>query len=79
MIGGKGSPAPVREKIFSPSEFSVELSEFGISLCEKLIRVRCALPEADPLHIKSLPGFPGRWFIPQSEAYRLASLKEATA
>ncbi len=78
-LNGKQSAAPVRPRNYSPSEFSGALAEMGISICEKGVRLRCALPASDPLHIKHLPGFLGRYYIPESELFRLAGITDAIA
>lgn len=75
MTGGKQYPAPVRERRYSPSEFSGALAELHIGLCEKLVRQRCCLPETDPLHIATVKGFPGRHWIPESELFRIAGIR----
>ena len=80
MTGGKQSTAPVRVRNYSPSEFSAALAEAGITICEKSIRHRCRIPASHALHIATLPAFPRRFYIPESELFRLIGLKsEATA
>jgi hypothetical protein len=73
-MSGKATAAPVRERRYSPSEFSGALAGLHIGLCEKLVRQRCNLPESDPLHIATIKGFPGRHWIPESELFRIAGI-----
>jgi hypothetical protein len=76
-LNGKQSAPPVRARNYSPSEFSQALAEFGISLCVAEIRRRCGRPKADELHIATLHHFPGRWYIPESELFRIVGVKES--
>ena len=76
--GGKAAAPAVRIKYHSPCEFAGELRELGLPICEKVIRARCNLPASDPRHIATHTGFMGRHYIPESELFRLAGLREVS-
>lgn len=78
--GGKANPAPARRLWLSPGEFSAELAEVGLALCEKTIRVRCRLPIGHAQRIAAHPGyFPRRIYINRSELERLTAGVEVSA
>jgi hypothetical protein len=59
------------EYYYTPGELSGLLAECGITLHPAVVRQRCALPASDPQHIRTNAAFPGRHYIPGSEAMRL--------
>ena len=69
------SRASVRH--YSPKEFAAALARGGITVCERHIARRCALPASDSLYIASNPHFPGRYWIPETELTRLLGAGEA--
>lgn len=73
--GGKAvnrTPEPRR----SPKEAVAILADFGVTICEETLRYRCNLPASHPLHIRRAPGFLGRYYIPESELFRLLGISE---
>lgn len=65
------TPAPARERNFSPSEFSAALAKRGIGMCTDVVRSRCALPSDDPRHIRTIKALHPRYYIPESEFDRI--------
>jgi hypothetical protein len=74
MIGGKGTPAPVRVRTYSPSEFAAALTDAGVARCERWVQARCSLRSGHPNRIETLPGFAGRHLIPEKELFRLLGI-----
>jgi hypothetical protein len=73
--GGLAANAP-RERHYTPGEFSAALAGYGITLCTRLVRERCALPASAALRISTNPEFPGRLFIPEGELIRLVTARK---
>jgi hypothetical protein len=74
----QGGKAVLRTKPqrYLPKEASRILGEFGIVICEQTIRRRCNLPAGHPLRILRLATFSRRYWIPESEVFRLAGISE---
>lgn len=70
-LGGLAAPAPVREKHYSPGEFSLALGEIGIRRSARWVRGEVAAGR-----IARNPAFRSRIEIPESELFRLAGIKE---
>ena len=72
--GGLASPAPARPRHYTPGEFSIALGEIGISRSERWVRDEC-----NAGRIKTNPVFQSRHYIPETELFRIAGIKEAAA
>jgi hypothetical protein len=62
------------KRTWTPKELAAELVEaFGpeVAASERNLVKRCNLPAGHPGHIATLPGFPGRHYIPANEVIRL--------
>jgi len=75
MNGGKGSPAPVRVRYLTPSEFAGELQSAGLARSERWVQLRCTLEIGDPERLATHPAFKGRHLIPDTELFRLLGIR----
>lgn len=74
MNGGKSSPAPVRQKHYTPGELSLALEEGGLRRSARWVADECHAGR-----IATNPAFRGRHYIPESELFRLLGISEASA
>jgi hypothetical protein len=69
-----GTRAPVRQRTYSPSEFSAALADAGVNRSERWVQEHCAAGT-----IKTLPLPGGRYVIPETELRRLVYSAEGAA